>query len=88
MAEIVRNLTPYIAVLSGLLSLGALGFVLRLTRVIHTSQKEQTKIIELRLESAREELLRTEKWAERERERLNRENEKLSVDLKNALDGA
>ncbi len=81
----IAELQPYFAAVGALFGVATRGFVVRIALLIRDAEKQRTAIVEERLTSTQEDLARTEKWSEREKQQLTAENEGLRRKLADAL---
>lgn len=84
----LSELQPYLTAIGSLLSLAVLGFVIRLGILMRDAERQRAAILEERLKNVREDLDRTEKWSQREKDKLNTENESLRSQLEDVLSGS
>lgn len=87
MPTVLTDLQPYLAALSATLSVATLGFLLAVLRQIRENAQDRAGVYKDRLEGAKEDLERTEKWHLRERARLERELEGLKTQMNGLLQG-
>jgi Flp pilus assembly protein TadD len=81
----LKDLEPYLTAVGAVVSVASLGFLLNMLRQIQEIGRERAAAIKDRLEGAKEDLERTEKWGNREQERLRSELNRLQTDLNAAL---
>lgn len=79
------NLEQYVVYFNGLLNLAIIGFVIRFTLIMKNAFKEKEDILQKRLDAFDEDLRRTEKWAERNQEKLKEEKNELEKKLEEVL---
>lgn len=84
----ITELQPYFTAIAAFLSVATLGFVVRIALFMRDAEKQRAAVIEERLANAKEDLARTEKWSEREKEQLTTQNESLRSQLEEVLSGS
>jgi hypothetical protein len=80
-----KDLEPYLTAVAALFSVASFGYLLNLLKEVRETAKERTALMELRLDGAKEELARSEKYSAQEqgrlREELNHSQEQLNAAL-------
>ena len=84
----LEQLQPYFAAAGAALGFATLGFVIKLAKTVRNAERARAEVIEERLKKSEENLVRTEKWSEREKQELTAKNEQLRVQLEAALSGS
>lgn len=84
----LAELQPYLAAAGTALGVATLGFVIKLAETVRNAERARAEVIEERLKKSEENLLRTEKWSEREKQELTAKNEQLRAQLEAALSGS
>ncbi len=79
------QIKEWMVFVNGLLTLGVLGFIIRFSIMMKTAFKEKEDVLQKRLDAFDEELKRTEKWADRNKEELIKERDKLKQKLERTL---
>ncbi len=67
----------YLIYFNGIINIVVLGFIIRFVLFIKSAFKEKEDILLKQIAAIREDLQRTEKWAERNHEQLENEKDKL-----------
>ena len=81
-------LKEYMSVINGVLSLTVLGFILKITSVLKASFKEKEDILNKRIDLMSDDLKKTEKWANRDKDKLIEEREEYRKKLELILSDA
>lgn len=84
----ISDLQPYFAAIGAFLSVATFGFVVRIALLFREAERQRTVIIEERLTNVKEDLARTEKWSDREKQDLTSQNESLRSQLEEVLSGS
>lgn len=84
----IDQIKPYIDIFSMIVNLTILGVIIKIFSMIRIAYKEKEETLRTRIEKIEDDLNRTEKWANREKEKLQEEKNqyknKLNELLKNA----
>ncbi len=81
----IENLEPYLSAIGAIFSLATLGVVIRVAVVMRDVEQRRAAVIEERLANTQDDLKRTEKWSEREKQALAIQNESLRRQLEEIL---
>ncbi len=81
----LKDIQPYLSLVATVLSVATLGFVLKLSLSMRQAARDRTEVIEERHINVVADLERTEKWSEREKVQLAKENQQLQKDLEKVL---
>lgn len=80
--EIIKEYTIYVV---GLLNLSVLGFIIRFSLIMKNAFKEKEDILQKRIEAIEADLIKTEKWANRDKEQLKKGKKALQKQLDEIL---
>ena len=81
----INELQPYFSAIAAFLSVATLALVAQIAVLMRDAEKQRSAIIEERLLGVKEDLARTEKWSDREKQQLTTENEALRSQLEEVL---
>lgn len=81
----MEQVKEWMVFINGLLTLGAIGFIIRFSLMMKAAFKEKEDILQKRLDAFDEDLKRTEKWADRNKEELTKERDELKQKLDRIL---
>lgn len=79
------NLEQSIIYINGILNIAVIGFIIRFSLMMKSAFKEKEDILQKRLDSFKEELTRTEKWADRNKAKLEKDRDELKKRLDDIL---
>ena len=79
------NFENYIMYINGLLNVAGIGFIIHFSLFMKSVFKEKEDVLQKRLDAFDEELQRTEKWADRNQEKLKHEKDALQKQLDKLL---
>jgi tetratricopeptide (TPR) repeat protein len=83
----LQELQTYLALLSATLSIASLGFILNLVKQVRENAQDRLAAQKDRMEAVQEDLKRTEKWHEIEKQKLNERLKELTSDMEKLLEG-